>query len=190
MTEKEIIQGCIKKERRAQSALYELYYPLMKNIISRYANQHDDKSSLINSGFYKVLKNIKSYDHQYALATWIRNVVINNCIDEYRKKKNKETNVLLEDLDETPVQLDFNQGLKNLEEKDLLEILQILPPMSRKVFNLYAIDGYKHNEIADLLSISSGTSRWHLNFARTKLKELITNKLVGQTQMIQIEDEE
>jgi RNA polymerase sigma factor (sigma-70 family) len=190
MTEKEIIKGCIKKERRAQSALYELYYPLMRNIISRYANQHDDKSSLINSGFFKVLKNIKAYDEQFALATWIRNVVINNCIDEYRKVKNKETNVSIEDLEEVPVQLDFNQGLKNLEEKDLLEILNVLPNMSRKVFNLFAIDGFKHNEIAELLSISAGTSRWHLNFARTKLKELITNQLVSTTQMIQIEDEE
>lgn len=190
MTEKEIIKGCIKNERRAQSALYELYYPLMKNVVSRYANQHDDKSSLINAGFFKVLKYIKSFDEKFALATWIRNVIINNCIDEYRKTRNKETNILIEDLEDVPVQLEFNQGLKNLEEKDLLEILNVLPNMSRKVFNLFAIDGFKHNEIADLLSISAGTSRWHLNFARNKLKELITNQLVSITQMIEIDDEE
>lgn len=190
MTEKEIIAGCIKKERRAQSALYELYYPLMSNIISRYASQQDDKSILINSGFYKVLTNIKQFDEQFTLSTWIRNVMINNCIDEYRKVKNKETNVLIEDLEEVPVQLDFNQGLKNLEEKELLEILNVLPSMSRKVFNLYAIDGYKHNEIAELLAISAGTSRWHLNFARNKLKELIETRLASRTQIIVITNEE
>jgi RNA polymerase sigma factor (sigma-70 family) len=186
MTEIEIIKGCKKDDRRSQSALYKLYYPLMRNIVSRYTTSEDDKSRLINAGFYKVLKNISKYKQEYTLATWIRNVMVNNCIDEYRKTQSKILDIHIEELNDVPVLVDYNSGLKELEEEDLLSILNNLPTMAKTVFNLYAIDGYKHNEISKMLSINASTSRWHLNFARNKLKALLETKTLGEKKMIEI----
>ncbi len=186
MTEKEIIAGCKKNDRRCQSALYEAYYPLMKNVVSRYEFQEDDKSRLINSGFYKVLKNITKYNKKYSLATWIRNVVINNCIDEFRKSQRRIWDVHMEDLQEVPVEVEYNDGLRHLEQRDLLLILNELPAMAKTVFNLYAIDGFSHNEIGEMLNINPSTSRWHLNSARKRLQEILVLKANEEKKTIEL----
>jgi RNA polymerase sigma factor (sigma-70 family) len=186
MSEAEIIEGCIKQDRRAQNTLYNSYYPLVHNIISRYATDEDDKSTLINAGFFKVLKKIEKYNTEFALATWIRNVVVHNCIDEFRKKKNSIEELHLEDQNDFPVQVDYNSGLKELEQKELLLILNTLPKMAKTVFNLFAIDGYSHKEIGVMLGITSSTSRWHMNFARNRLKNLLSQKSSEEKKMIEL----
>ena len=152
----------------------------MKNIISRYAWQEDDKSKLINAGFLKVLVGIKKYDESLVLSTWIRTIMVNSCIDEFRKTKSKEMELHLEDLKNTPVAISYNQALKDLEQEDVIRMLDVLPYTSRNVFNLYVIDGYKHAEIGELLNISSGTSRWHLNFARGILKKALNESTLNE----------
>ncbi|PCJ66477.1 MAG: RNA polymerase subunit sigma-24 [Bacteroidetes bacterium] len=184
MKNKEIIQGCIKGDRRSQSALYKQYYPLMNSVISRYTTSQDDKSVLINTGFLKVLKNLDKYDQSLPISTWIRRVLVNSTIDEFRKQKNKMLNVHLDEVSENELYLEYNDALRSMEEKEVLLLLNILPVTSKMVFNLYAIDGYKHKEIADMLDISSGTSRWHLNFARNKLKELLSEGIVKGTMLL------
>ena len=169
MTEQEIIQGCIKKDRRSQNALYKLYFPLMSSVALRYSNNQDEAIQKLNGGFFKVLTNINKYDNQYAIATWIRNILVNHMIDEFRKEKNYIANIHLSDYDEE-VGVDFNEGERRLEEQELRRLLQTLPDVTQKVFNMYAIDGFKHREIADYLGISEGTSKWHVSDARKKLK--------------------
>lgn len=172
MTEQEIIKGCIKNDRRSQNALYKLYYPLMSSVALRYSNNQEEAVQKMNGGFFKVLTNINKYDNQYAIATWIRNILVNHMIDEFRKEKKYIANIHLSDFDEI-VAVDFNDGERNLEEQELRSLLKALPDVTQKVFNMYAIDGYKHREIADYLGISEGTSKWHVSNARIKLKVLI-----------------
>jgi len=172
MTEKEIIAGCIKNNRRCQNVLYKKYFEMMSGIALRYSYDQSQVLPGINMAFYKVLKNISRYSNEYSLATWIRKIVVNHFIDLYRKNQKHLDNLdynsseYIAELEGAP-----NLGLINLEIKDLLEMLESLPAATRKVFNLFAIDGYKHEEISDLLQISKGTSKWHVSNARKILQQ-------------------
>jgi RNA polymerase sigma factor (sigma-70 family) len=171
MTDLELVKGCIKEDRRCQNTLYKRYFPLMSSIALRYTNSPDDIIYKLNGGFYKILLNLSKYDSQYSLATFIRNVLINYFIDEFRKEKKHITNIEFRDHADLEAGVTFNQGESDMEAKELLDILNQLPEVTRKVFNLFAIDGYKHSEISSMLGISVGTSKWHVSEARRQLKK-------------------
>lgn len=173
MTEKELIQGCIRQDRRSQNALYKLYFPLMSSIAIRYSNSEEEAIQHINYGFLKVLRSIGTYRSEFAFATWIRNILINHIIDENRKNKWYISNMEISDDIADQHQSDYNSGERNLEAKELYNMLKKLPEASRKVFTLFAIDGFKHREIAEMLGITEGTSKWHVNEARRRLAELL-----------------
>lgn len=142
----------------------------MSSIAIRYTSSQEDAVQKINGGFLKVLQNLKSYNKKHTLATWMRNVLVNHIIDEYRKEKKYRASIRLAEYYEEDALVDYNIGETKLESKELLSILNTLPEVSKKVFNLYAIDGYKHKEISEMLGISEGTSKWHVSDARKKLK--------------------
>jgi RNA polymerase sigma factor (sigma-70 family) len=173
MTDNELIAGCIKENRRCQNELYKKYFPLMSNLALRYTNDSEEAIHKLNSGFLKILQNMSDFDSQYSLATFIRNILVNHLIDEFRKEKKYFANIQLTEYSETTSGATYNLGEINMEAEELLEILNHLPEMTRKVFNLFAIDGYQHNEIAEMLEISTGTSKWHVSEARKKLKEVL-----------------
>ena len=105
---------------------------------------------------------------------WIRRIMINALIDEYRKKKVRNEHIkYVDDYDETASYSDLNPSMSQLDLNQITELIQQLPPMSQKVFNLFVIDGYSHKEISNLLEMSEGTSKWHVNAAKSKLKEMI-----------------
>lgn len=171
MEEKEIIQGCINNDRKCQNALYKLYFPMMSSIALRYNKNKDDALLDINYGFYKVLINLSKYNPEYALATFIRNILIRHIIDELRKKK-KVVFDSIENLNEIEIKYhDSNLAIENMNLEFLMSLLNQLPESSKTVFTLHVVDGYNHKEIADMLKISEGTSKWHLNNARTKMME-------------------
>jgi len=182
MEEIEIIQGCIKQDRKCQNALYKLYFPMMSSIAMRYTLNKDEALLNINYGFFKVLQNIKSYKSEYALATWIRNILIRHIIDELRKSKkfdfeNKSLETDL--LERSP---SYNEGEQKLDAEYLSVLLSRLTESTRTVFILFAVDGFKHKEIADMLNISEGTSKWHVNDARKKLTAMLKETKQIETQ--------
>lgn len=131
---------------------------------------------MLNVGFLKVLDNLDRYSPDVPFEAWIRRIMINVLIDDFRK--NRKVRELIEYTDfsenhikETPV--DYNEAEKQFNAEQLEGFIQALPSMSRKVFNLFAIDGYTHKEIAELLAISEGTSKWHVSYARKKLQEMM-----------------
>jgi RNA polymerase sigma factor (sigma-70 family) len=169
--EKDIIAGCIKKERKAQEQLYKSYYGTMAALCLRYTKNENDAVEVLNSGFLKVLMNIQRYDPGKAtLYTWIRTIVINSCIDFL---KIKERNIEHKELDETTaIQVDA-EAINRMKADEVLGLVRQLPPATQAVFNLYSIDGYNHKEIAAMLDISTGTSKWHLSEARKNLQQMI-----------------
>lgn len=179
MNEKELIEGCIQNDRRCQNELYKRYFPLMSSIALRYGRDEQEALELINEGYLKVMMNISSYNPKYSLATWMRNVLVNHIISEFRKNKSlREMITHQEDVMEDS-ELTLNSGELKLFEEDLLALIKSLPQVTGKVFNLFAIDGFKHQEIAALLGIQEGTSKWHVNEARRRLKqgiELLNSK--------------
>lgn len=174
----------MKNDRRSQNALYKNYFPLMSSIALRYAQNEDRALHLLNGGFLKVLLNISSYNDDYSLATWIRNVLVNHIIDEFRKEKKHISKINITDFEDNLELISFNMGEAHLEAEELRAMLNQLPDVTKEVFNLFAIDGFKHKEISDMLGISAGTSKWHVSEARTRLKKMIEKRVERESKLL------
>lgn len=168
-----IISGCKAGSRKAQEQLYRSFYRVMMSLCLRYTKNETDAMEVLNTGFYKVFKNIQRYDSlQGSLYTWIRTIIVNSCLDFIKKKEksfaaqelNNETEVCIEP-----------EAIQKFNAAELLGLIRQLPPATQAVFNLYVLEGYNHREIAQLLGISEGTSKWHLSEARKQMQQLITD---------------
>lgn len=165
-----LIKGCIKEERTSQKALYEAYYGFAMAICLRYANNRDEAAMIMNEGFFKVFMNLKKYDPGKPFRPWLGKIMTNASIDYYRAfiKSYK-----MEDLDQAGSMSEEATVIEKLAYQDILAMVHRLPPAYRAVFNLYIIDGYTHNEIAEILEISIGTSKSNLHKARLKLQGML-----------------
>ena len=167
-----IISGCKAANRQAQEKLYRSFYRVMMSLCLRYTKNEADAMEVMNTGFYKVYKNIDKYNPQKAtLYTWIRTIIINSCLDFIKAKSGQ---VAYKELDQA-AQVDLPpEVFAKMSSADVLQLVRQLPPATQAVFNLYVMEGFNHKEIAALLGTSDGTSKWHLSEARRLLQELIT----------------
>lgn len=166
-----IVKGCLANDRAAQEMLYRKFYGRMMGTCMRYLGNEDDARDVLNTGFLKVFQNLKSYTGQGSFEGWVYLIIRNAIIDQIRKRvKYRE-----ESLDETTAETSFVEpgALEQLYAKDLLKLLYQLPETTRLVFNMFALEGFKHDEIANTLGISSGTSKWHVSEARRILKQCL-----------------
>ncbi len=171
--EKDIIEGCQRNERYWQEVLYRRYFPTMMRMVMRYANDQDTGMLIVNTGMLKVYQKINTYAFKGSFEGWMRRLVFHSVSDYYRKEKKHLHFMVFEERDQaTPI-----DALNNLYEEDILALVKELPPSSANVFRLYAIEGYSHVEIAKMLGISDGTSKWHLSNARKKLQELLKERM-------------
>ncbi len=174
----ELIKLCLQKNRKAEFELYKLTYSYLMSICLRYSKSKDIAAESLNIGFLKILNNIKQYNPQIPFKMWIRRIMINTLIDEYRKqKREKEHLTYVETYYDSSDFSDVNEALSNFNVAQIYKLIEELPPSTKEVFNLYIIDGYSHKEIGEMLGISEGTSKWHLSEARQKLKNKIEDKL-------------
>lgn len=166
----DLLEGCRRGERRAQELLYRSLSSKMLAVCMRYAGNDAEAEDMLQNGFIKVFGGVSSFRGDGSFEGWIRRVIVNTAIEMYRKNARTLKTV---DLSEV---YDAEQGTFNmdrLEQLDLLRIIQLLPDGYRMVFNLYAIEGYSHKEIAEKLQISEGASKSQLSRARSWLKEKI-----------------
>ena len=170
----ELLEACIKQERAAQNQLYKEVFSYLMNICMRYKNDYDTAGASLNAIYLKVLTNLEKFEQKDSFIGWMKRIAVNHLIDVYRKEKRHKQNLSYTDQDHwDSKQSTFHEGEADLESQYLLKMIQKLPEASAQVFNLYAIDGYKHREIAELLSMSENTSKWHLREARIKLKAML-----------------
>ena len=169
-----IIEGCRKNNLNSQRILFEYFMGYAMSICLRYSTNKTQAEEILNDGFLKIFKNIDQYDHAFPFKAWLRKIMINTAIDYSRLSKNKvkyielhESNTIVDDSELMPV-----VGL----QEDILPILQKLSPAYRMVFNLHVMEGYKHDEIAEMLGIKSSTSRSSFVRAKQKLRKLILQK--------------
>ena len=165
-----IINGCKQNQRQAQKSLYRIFYSYSMSICMRYANSREDAVEIMNDGFMKIFRYIKNFDTTKSFLPWLKKIMINNSIDHFHKNKKR--------IDETELSEAIEQTIDNavidsISYDEMLEIVRKLPPAYRVVFNLIAIEGYKHHEVARLLGISSGTSKSNYARARKKLQEYL-----------------
>jgi RNA polymerase sigma factor (sigma-70 family) len=166
----QLIGGCIRQERTSQKMLYKAFYGFSMGICLRYANNREEAAEVMNQGFYKVFTRIETYDISRPFKAWLGKIMMNVSIDYYRANLKM---AYTEDLDKAEGISDGELADRKLNYDDLLAMIQKLPNAYRTVFNLFAIEGYSHEEIGEMLGISSGTSKSNLHKARQKLKQMI-----------------
>ena len=167
----EIIKACIKGDRKAQKQLYQLFADKMYGVCLRYADNADDAKDILQDGFIKVFVNLKQFNNKGSFEGWIRRIMVNTALEKFRDKSylfavNMELGYETKDTE-------YDHILTELAAKDLLRLIQELSPQYRMVFNLYAIEGYSHKEICEMLNIKEGTSKSNLSRAREILKEKV-----------------
>jgi len=168
---KQLIEGCKKQDRQSQEILYRRLYGYAMKICLRYANNQSEASEVLNEGFFKAFTNIEKYDHQWPFKSWLSKIIYHASIDYYRSNL-KWTQ--MENLEKWNVPSHEATIEHQLRYDELLAIIQRLPPTYRIVFNLYAIDGYSHEEIGEMIGINASTSRSNLHKARQKLQQMLT----------------
>ncbi len=143
----------------------------MMNLCLRYTKSESDAMSVLNTGFLKVFRGLDKFDaSKGSLYTWIRTIIVNNCLDQVRADKNIPRTGELEESSGGEVDPEV---YSRISQQSILNMVRQLAPATRAVFNLFALEGYGHREIAQMLKISEGTSKWHFSEARKKLKHLI-----------------
>ena len=170
-------------DRKAQSALYKMCYPILMRIGWRYETEDGMAAEYVNIAFLKIIQNLSKYAEPVPFEAWIRRIMINCVIDEFRKnKKYKELMVRNQNgiFPDTDSLIDINEADQQLHAEDIRQLLKLLPEATAKVFNLFVFDEYTHKEIAELLGISEGTSKWHVSTARQILKKHLSNLLNRQ----------
>lgn len=173
LDEQDLISACIRKERWAQKQLYEEHYALLMRVCMRYAKHQEEAYDLLHDGFLKILGNIHKYQIGTSLVAWMRRIMVNTCIDHYRKELRRRTEQIDQAFDLDTGDVD---AISMISEQEILNSVQALTPVYRLVFNLYVVEGYSHREIADQLGITESTSRSNLVKARQKLKHLLVQK--------------
>lgn len=171
-SEEQLITGCTKGDRSMQRALYEQYASGMLMVCVRYCKNQDDAEDILQEAFIKVFKNIKSFRGESTLGYWIKRVMINTALNHQRGKL-----YLFPMVDVTEIEQHDSQhiSLENHQLNDLLKMIQSLPVGCQVIFNMYAIEGYKHREIAKMLDISEGTSKSQYSRARSLLQQMVTD---------------
>ncbi|MBV4357968.1 RNA polymerase sigma factor [Pinibacter aurantiacus] len=178
MTEDAIFQGCLQNNASAQKELYNRYSPKMLAVCYRYGHNREDAEDMLQEGFIKVFSQMHTFRNQGAFEGWIRRIVVHTCINHL--KKNKKFN--------DSVDITYASGIEIREEnipsviqaKQVVECIRLLPIGYRTVLNLYAVEGYTHKEIADMLDIEESTSRSQYTRARQMLEDVLVKKSIIQ----------
>jgi RNA polymerase sigma-70 factor (ECF subfamily) len=176
LSEEKLIQGCINGDRRCQQQMYERFYGKMMVVCMRYAKDDDAALDAFQEAFIKVFNNLEAYQGNGSFEGWVRRIMVNTSIDHLRKNKRlNEMYVVNEEItvDETQDEPTVDD-VQTLSFQELMKYIQQLSPAYRSVFNMYVIDGFTHQEIADELGISVGTSKSNLNKAKRNLKKILS----------------
>lgn len=168
--ENDVIEGCRRRERDAQRHLYETFSSKMYGICYRYIKDSMEAEDVLVTAFTKIFEKIDQFKNEGSFEGWIRRIVVNEALTSLRKRRNMYLEKELESIDRDP---NYTYLCDNLETEDLIRMVQELPTGYRLVFNMYAIDGYSHKEIADSLGISENTSKSQLSRARTYLQKML-----------------
>ncbi len=175
-TEKNLIEDCKNEDRAAQKALYDHYCRKMMVVCQRYARSTQEAEDILQEGFIKVFSNIKSFRGESRLDTWMTRIMINTSLNAQRQKLYLIPMIDVEGID---LREDEHVSLSGIHLNELIAIVQSLPDGCRLVFNLFAIEGYSHKEIGDMLGINEGTSKSQYNRAKSLLKVKLSQQENG-----------
>lgn len=173
----DLLERSRNNDRKAHHELYVMCFPVLYSVCSRYHVNKEDRMSSLNMIFVKLIQHMGDYLKRHSevpFEQWMRRVSINYIIDEFRREKRYRDMINLGDAAMEGQHHAHSELESRYDKEEIMKAIESLPAMSRTVFNLYAVDGYKHEEIAGMLGISSGTSKAHLFHARKKLQEMLS----------------
>ncbi len=166
-----VIRACIAGSERAQRALFKQYFSFAKSICLRYTSSAEEAEEVLNEGFLKVFANLERFDTSQPFKGWLRTILVNTAISYYRKhQKHYKDTVSLED---AAIPRFSDDILENITAVEILDLVQQIKPVYRTVFLMYAVDGYSHKEIAEVLKINETAVRSNYVRARARLQHLI-----------------
>ena len=168
--EKDILAGCIKGKQSAQRELFERYSRLLLAVCNRYAENIEEAEDVMQEGFVKIFLNIKEFKAEGSLVAWMRRIMINTAITHYHKMRKHRYHDDLDDVNETKFE-ETTWSESEFTREELFNVIHKMPDGYRQVFNLYAVEGYKHREIAEILKIDENTSKSQYSRARRWLQE-------------------
>lgn len=172
MTEEQLIKACIKGDKIAQKAIYDLFSVRMLGVCHRYARNAADAEDILQDAFIKVFNKLHQFKFEGSFEGWVRRIVVNTALKKYSLRRYEKEVAGYEYKDKDESSLDPS-AYSHLTQKELLDLINNLPDGYRLVFNLYVIEGYQHEEIAEMLKIQPGTSRSQLVKARNMLQKQI-----------------
>jgi RNA polymerase sigma-70 factor (ECF subfamily) len=175
MIEKEIVEKCKSGDRKAFTFLYNKYAPKMLGVCFRYAKSRDEAEDMLQEGFVRLFQNIKSFKGSGSFEGWMRRIIVNTAINYYKTqiKYNNTVNVENNEYLFKQEEPETDSKYGDVSQSRLLEMIKELPDGYKMVFNLYVLDGYSHQEIADILSVSINTSKSQLSKARRMLRDKV-----------------
>ena len=170
-----IIDGCIKDKRKEQIDLYNHYAPMLLSVCMRYVADKSEAEDILQDSFFKILKSIKEYAGKGHFENWMKKIVVNTAITHFHKEKKHYYHEEIDTVQDIEMQFNLTPH-KELKVKELYELLKTMPDGYRMIFNLYAIEGFKHKEIAEKLNIDESTSKTQYlrakNWIIKKMKKL------------------
>jgi RNA polymerase sigma-70 factor (ECF subfamily) len=179
MTETDLIKACVSKNPRAQRILYDRYSAKLMTVCRRYCSSTEEAEDAFQEGFVKIFNKISEYKYEGSFDGWLRKVMVNTVIDMMRRNKKHAYH---EDVTDLPnIVANAHSPLDAMSANELMELLKTLPDGYRTVFNLFAIEGYSHKEIAEMLGIGESTSKSQFLRARAYIqKKLIEIKFKSE----------
>lgn len=174
LSDSDLIKGSIDGNRHIQELLYKKFSGKMYGVCLRYAGNESDANDIMQDGFIKVFNNLEKFRGDGSFEGWIRRIIVNTSIEHFRRKK-KTFNIT--ETQENYIEDTSLDALDVLATKDLMHIINELPPGYKMVFNMHIIEGYSHKEIADTLGITEGTSKSQLARAKGVLRKIIEDRV-------------
>ncbi|WP_245676498.1 RNA polymerase sigma factor [Crocinitomix algicola] len=179
MTEEQLVKECISGNAKAQKTFYDLFARKMMGVCLRYTKDPIEAQDVLQDGFVKVFTKLPKFVNKGSLEGWVRRIMVNTALDQYRKNKKFQRDVEIDSVSFKLEKDDFIVEAMNAE--DLLKIIQSIPEGYRIVFNLFAIEGYSHKEIAQQLGVTESTSKSQYSRAKKMLRKLLVeNNLVEE----------
>ena len=174
MTEEIILKGCLENNAASQEALYSRLSPKMLGVCYRFAKNREDAEDMLQEGFIKVFTQIHQYRNEGALEGWIRRILVHTCINILKKNKKFSDSVDISYANGVGIREENIPSI--MQAKQVVECIRLLPVGYRTVLNLYAIEGYSHKEIGNMLDIEESTSRSQYTRAKVMLEEILVKK--------------